>query len=281
MTDRQPGDRGADPFAALPAGSLTVLQITDTHLYGQPDGQLLGVTTLDTFGKVLHQSVAARGTPDLVLATGDLVHDGTATGYRRVREYFEGIGKPVYCIPGNHDDPQVMARVMNKGPVKVVPRAEHDDWVFIFLDSTLEGSEGGHLSDHQLALLQQGLRDSPGRQVLICLHHQPVPVGSAWMDRMVLDNAEAFFALVDRHPWVRAIVWGHIHQTFDETRNGVRLLATPSTCFQFPPGSDHFGIDPQPPGYRWLVLHPDGRIDTGVERLPSLPEGLDVGSGGY
>ena len=33
---------------------------------------------------------------------------------------------------------------------------------------------------------------------------------------------------------------GHIHQPWDERREGVRLLATPSTCIQFAPNSEDF-----------------------------------------
>jgi Icc protein len=174
-----------------------------------------------------------------------------------------------------------MARVLDSGLVKIVPQADHGNWTFLFLDSTVPEHEGGHLCKDQLDLLENRLAETAGRHVLICLHHQPVPVGSTWMDGMAIDNAEDFFAIVDRHSQVRAVVWGHVHQTFDRMRNGVRLLATPSTCIQFTPHGDHFGVDPEPPGYRWMVLHPDGRIDTDVERLSALPEGLDVASAGY
>ena len=42
------------------------------------------------------------------------------------------------------------------------------------------------------------------------------------------------------------------------SRNGVRYLTTPSTCFQFLPAVDNFAVDTRPPGFRWLDLVPDG-----------------------
>ena len=63
------------------------------------------------------------------------------------------------------------------------------------------------------------------------------------------------------------MVWGHVHQAFEGTRRGVRLIATPSTCAQFQPRSDQFVIDNQPPAYRLLTLHSNGAIDTGVHFL--------------
>jgi Icc protein len=63
---------------------------------------------------------------------------------------------------------------------------------------------------------------------------------------------------------VRAIVWGHVHQSYDALRKGVRLLATPSTCAQFLPNSDDFAVDRRPPGYRTLELRADGSLLTEV-----------------
>ncbi len=77
------------------------------------------------------------------------------------------------------------------------------------------------------------------------------------------------------------MLWGHVHQIFDDLRNGVKLMGTPSTCIQFNPNQDDFAIEKLPPGYRWLELMPDGRINSGVERLEKLPQGLDIGLSGY
>ncbi len=73
-----------------------------------------------------------------------------------------------------------------------------------------------------------------------------------------------FLELLDAHPQVRAISWGHVHQSLDTRRRGVRLLATPSTCVQFLPLSDQFALDRRPPAYRRLTLHADGTLDTEV-----------------
>ena len=59
------------------------------------------------------------------------------------------------------------------------------------------------------------------------------------------------------------------------------VLGSPSTCVQFIPGQDDFGIDACPPGYRWLELLPNGEIKTGLGVLPEIPSGLDLASMGY
>ena len=98
---------------------------------------------------------------------------------------------------------------------------------------------------------------------------------------MAVDNAERLLAIVRRNPQVRGLLWGHIHQEFDRTLQGVRFLGSPSTCIQFTPKKHGFGLDSAPPGYRWLILQPDGQIQTGVQRLANLPGQIDLASGGY
>ena len=89
------------------------------------------------------------------------------------------------------------------------------------------------------------------------------------------------FAVLDRFPQVKAVLWGHVHQEIDRERNGVRLLASPSTCIQFAPGSEDFNVSEEAPGYRWLRLHADGRLETGVERVKNFAFTVDYGSNGY
>ncbi len=84
---------------------------------------------------------------------------------------------------------------------------------------------------------------------------------------MALENPEAFFDVIDRHPQVRGILWGHIHQSFEAQRHGVQLIRTPSTCVQFKPRHGVFEADALGPGYRWLGLSPDGQIRHTVRYL--------------
>ena len=90
---------------------------------------------------------------------------------------------------------------------------------------------------------------------------------SRWLDKVGLANADEFWSVIDSHPQVKAVTWGHVHQPFEGLRRKVRLLATPSTCAQFQPRSNDFVIDNQPPAYRLLTLHSNGAIDTGVHNL--------------
>jgi Icc protein len=269
------------PLDDLPEGTIKVLQITDTHLYSDPQGALLGLKTLPSFSDVLQQALNEAGKADLILATGDLVHDASPTGYKRAGEIFSRVDCPVYAIPGNHDIPELMYQHMAKPGVSMPFAVHQGNWLVVLMDSSLRQSDGGHFTQEQLDKLETALTDNPEAHVLISMHHQPVAVGSGWMDTMLIDNADDFFRIVDAHDNVRCILWGHIHQTYQSERNGVPLLATPSTCIQFTPKKHDFGIDNEPPGYRWLGLLADGTVKSAVLRLPEVPNGIDFNSFGY
>lgn len=266
---------------SVPVKTLKVLQLTDSHLYADPSRCLLGINTLETFDQVLAQALHEQETPDLLLATGDLVHDASDSGYKRLLGRLKMTGIPTYCLPGNHDLPQKMKQILNQENVHTLPSVQAKGWSLIFLDSTIPGNESGKLDKAQTKLLQLLLEAHPDKHTLVCMHHHPLPVGSRWMDTMALKNPDAFFGLLGQHPQVRAVLCGHIHQEFDDEHNGIRLLGTPSTCVQFEAGQDNFGICPCPPGYRWLDLQPDGTIETGIGQLPEIPSGLDLASMGY
>jgi Icc protein len=269
---------------SVQAGSkqvIKVLQITDTHLFAKNTRCLLGLNTEHSLEAVIAAVRAHHLPADLILATGDLAHDSSPAAYKRIFSHLDAFGLPVYCLPGNHDEGQTLQKTLGDGLIKYTEHAHHGNWHFIFLDSTIADSEGAHLTPAALQALETHLQSAPDKNTLVCLHHQPVPMGSEWLDTMAVDNADDFFAVIDRHPQIRGILWGHVHQEFDGTRNNVKLMSSPSTCIQFLPRSKDFALDTATPGYRWLELHPDGRIETGVERIATVPGEVDMASNGY
>jgi Icc protein len=249
--------------------TVNVVQITDTHLLADQGADLRGVATLPALRAVLARAASDIERADAVLVTGDLVHDETPA-YAHFRRAFEQLGKPVLCIPGNHDDPVALRRALDAQPFQVGGHADFGDWRIVLLDSVRPGAAGGHLAPHELAALEHALATADGRHVIVGLHHHPVSMSCRWLDEIGLDNAGEFFAVIDRHPAVRAITWGHVHQAFDALRGDVRLLASPSSCTQFKPLTDHFSVDTRPPGYRMLQLAADGGMHSEVVWVDSL-----------
>lgn len=260
-------------MSAPSARPVRLLQLTDTHLHAAADSRMRGVTTYTTFvASVEHARRSPRWPPDAVVVTGDIVQDESRAGYERFRWSLEGLGRPIYCIPGNHDDPLLMDELLSRAPFQVGGEARFDHWSLVLLSTFLTGEDAGGLGEARLQGLDSALQAHTGRHVLICMHHHPLPVGSSWLDGVGLRDAEAFLQIIDRHPHVRGVLCGHVHQATDRERRFVRFITTPSTCSQFMPGSEFFALDHRPPGLRWLTLQPDGEIETEVEWVEP-PEG--------
>ena len=260
------------PTAAAP---LRIVQITDLHLKTTPGSRLWGVDVDAGLNGVLAHIRERRPAADFVLATGDLVGD-EPDAYDRLLQMLEPLGLPVYCLPGNHDFPAVMSRALRGGRVRRERHLVIGHWQFVLLDSSFPGTPDGHLAPGELALLDTALAIHPELHTLVCLHHNPLPVGTGWLDTMTVSNGAALFAVLDRYPQVRAVVWGHIHGEFAARRGNMHLLAAPATSVQFKPDAPQPQVDDLPPGYRWFELYPDGALRTGVERVapPIRPHGL-------
>lgn len=264
------------------AGSdyVCILQLTDSHLFARERADLLGLDTLDSLNAVIDLALGEIARMDLVLATGDITQDGSEQAYRKFIAASLRLPAPCHWIPGNHDNAALMQQL---GAASGMSRDWVDigNWRIVLLDSSVAGSVAGYLSDTQLQRLDDALVTAGDRHLLICLHHHPVDIGSHWMQPIGLRNADVLFSRLAGQAAAKAVLWGHVHQQFDVQRDGLRLLATPSTCVQFTAGSDDFATDTLSPGYRWLRLYDDGHIETAVSRLPPgsyLPE---PGAAGY
>ena len=262
------------------ADPALLVQLSDSHLFAEADGTLLGMNTRDSLQKVIELVRLQQPRIDLIVASGDISQDGTLESYQQFRDLTRQLDASARWIPGNHDEPRIMAEAAVQSAL-LDPVVDIGNWRVTLLDSAVPGSVPGYLEDEQLQLLARALSEAPERHHLVCLHHHPVSIGCAWMEPIGLRNPEALFSVLDRFPQVRAVLWGHVHQEIDRERNDVRLIASPSTCIQFEPGSDDFKVGDQAPGYRWLRLMPDGELETGVERVTGFEFQVDYGSDGY
>ncbi|AMX03510.1 metallophosphoesterase [Microbulbifer thermotolerans] len=259
--------------------SHRLVQFTDPHIGGRPDYQLLGLDTGRTLDEVLRAIARDQAKAELMVATGDISANGSEAAYRRFLQKMQSVRTPWRWLPGNHDDP---ARMRQLAPRRSAEVANLGNWRLLLLDTSVENQICGGLSEEQLRRLQQLLEESREHPVMILMHHQPVPVGSDWIDgHMLREGCEQFLRLVRAAPHVKALVWGHVHQQFDGNLDHIGLHATPSTSVQFTPGSGPFSVDDEMPGYRWFDLKEDGTYTTGVERVTVSEYSVDLASAGY
>lgn len=260
---------------------LKFIQISDIHLFEHQDGALLGVKTHDSFLAVLEMIKKNSNNQDLIIMSGDITQDASEAAYRKAADYLSLFNVPIYCVPGNHDDIDVIASVYPYKNVLTSRCIVDKYWQIILLDSHMQRKVEGHLAKDQLDFLRQKLESNPNHHALIMFHHQPVPVGSAWLDQLGVTNANELWELLSEYPQAKVILFGHVHQIHEGHKNGISYYSLPSCCIQFKPGVKDFALDPIPPGYRWVELYKDGQIKTGIQRLDRYIGTFDDNAKGY
>ncbi len=243
---------------------LNIIQITDTHILDDGAPSFNEYDTSASLMRVVSKIMETESDVDLILLTGDLVHEPTKTSYQKLADHLSVLTAPILSLPGNHDAPGLMKYVMGANGHDTGNLIKFDNWLIILLDTCVRGEHSGELSSAELEFLQISLKANLDSHCLIALHHHPVSINSSWMDAMSLVNAKDFLNIVNEYKQVRGIIWGHIHQEFEDEIAGVKLLGTPSTCLQFKPGSTEFAVDDKTPAYRKLTLKKDGSISSNV-----------------
>jgi 3',5'-cyclic-AMP phosphodiesterase len=262
------------------ANPIKLLHITDTHILATPEQRLLGVDTAHYFREVVRTAFNTNPI-DAVVMTGDLAQDPCLASYQYIRNIMTAYPAPCVCLPGNHDDMDLMRQLFNTEAIHCQKQVIWEDWQLICLESQIAGKNGGYLADSELAFLAKCLATNP-RFALIAVHHHCLPTHSDWMDTMLITNHNDFLALLGNYPNAKAVIHGHIHQQTDNYVGKVRVLATPSTCFQFAPGSIDFAVDTRrAAGFRLINLYNDGSLTTKVVRLSGPPQGLQASKYGY
>ena len=247
------------------ASSMLIAQITDTHLFAEVEPSVFGLTTYKSLLTVVEKLRTLQPQPDILLLTGDLSQDESCQSYDRLTSFIAPLNIPAYWLPGNHDNLQVMEQVL-QSPINAAKSFHAGGWNFLLLSSLIPGCVHGEISQQSLDWVELQLEQNPN-PTLVALHHPPCLINSDWMDNINLRKYKEFWALIDRYPQVKLVIFGHIHQEFATQRQGVSYLGSPSTCVQFQPKSKEFTIDKQAqPGFRLINLFVDGTYNTEVIR---------------
>lgn len=242
-------------------------QVTDCHLMDEPDGRLRGINTRATLEAVLESIGNNHPRLDFLLFTGDISQTGSRASYGIFASALASLNCPVYCIPGNHDDPAGLHDIIPTSPVSELRTIPLGANRLQLLTSWIAGKHHGRIPDACLRRLGRQLARPPGGMDIIALHHPPVATG-CWLDGMGLVNRADLYGELARVPQPTLLLCGHIHQTIDRQFGNTRVLTAPSSCYQFKPGAATMTVDEtQTPGYRYFHIESPHRVHTRVYHL--------------
>lgn len=212
-----------------------IAQITDLHLRPRGLPALRVVETNMLAARVVERLLAFRPALDAVLVTGDITDQADEREYATAREVLAPLGSRLLPLPGNHDIPGQIRACFPHTPASHTREGEKLHYAVdigpvrvIALDSSVPEEPWGALGKEQLAWLDATLTAAPDQPTLIALHHPPVAVGMAGMDRMALKDADGLAEIVKRHPQVGRITCGHVHRSITATLAGVPVTVAPT-----------------------------------------------------
>jgi len=246
---------------------IRIIQLSDCHLSSDNKQQWFGRNPESYLKQLIHDINNNETHDSLILATGDLSHDGSEESYKKLFQFFSKLDRNVYTLAGNHDDPEQMAKHLNQGKISTASHFTQGNWLILMLNTPEPQQEYGYLSEQEFIQIKNILKKHQDKHVLIAMHHPPIRVNCAWIDSVNLRNSQEFMALISQHKNIKAVCFGHVHQDHKTVIDNVQFFSCPSTCHQYLINSDDFAVDDIEAGYRWFNLQHDGQVSSGVTRL--------------
>lgn len=263
---------------------MKFIHITDFHLVA-PGERLWGLDPHDRLSRCLDDIARWHGDAEFCVMSGDLADRDYKSAYEWLARRLESFPLRMFLMVGNHDEREAFARAF--------PHVERDrngfiqyahetpQGVFLFLD-TLKGpvSEGEYCPARRewLARQLEGAKDQPA---WIFMHHPPFDVGIPYMDRIKLEEPDAFAEVISSHPDIRHIFFGHIHRAAYVSWHGIPCTCLPGTNHQVPLDRESIGGTPysvEPPMYG-VVLIDGGQTTVHFEAcLDRTPADMSQGS---
>lgn len=234
---------------------MLICQISDLHIragrglaYGRVDTACCLERCVESIRRLVPQ-------PDLVIATGDLVDDGTPADYALLAELLAPIGLPLYLLPGNHDERHALRAAFPDHPYlnQWTPFVQYaiDDWPLrvIALDTVIPMQGAGRLCGERLAWLERTLGLEPDKPTAVVMHHPPFTTGIGHMDALGLADPDAFATVIARHAQVERVMCGHLHRSIMQRFAGTVASTCPSPAHSIAleigsGGGDGFMLEP-------------------------------------
>lgn len=214
---------------------MKLIQMTDIHLT-TPGETIGGRDPNANFVRALHDIVEQHRDAEAIIITGDLSDWGVEADYERLKAHLKEVPIPVHLAIGNHDDRATFLSVfpdLSDENGFVQKSFSLSGGTGVIIDTCGLQSHAGFFCETRVAWLEKTMRNTEG-PVFLFMHHNPIPTHFAPLDKIMLQDDEAFAAVVKRHRDKLAhIVFGHCHLPLAGSLHGVPVSA--------PRGTNHAG----------------------------------------
>ena len=265
---------------------MRIAHISDFHLPSKPGQKLNGALPDANLIEALAVLKQQNPKPDLIVLGGDLLEDGPKGSYDAIVDLFKDVQVPLHTVAGNHDDLKTLKKsslVEESKRESGYGSFDHGKHHFVLLNTTRTGKPHGIIDDEQLLWLSEDLWANRNKPVLIFMHHHPIESGVPWLDKMKLENADAFWKIVPPYSKnILGVFFGHLHIQLSTVFRGILVAGTPAVCFQYSANNDasKSEISPEQPGFNLIdVNNWQVRVRTVRFTPPAANGGADSDSG--
>ena len=214
---------------------MVIAQISDTHILSKSSDDVAGASRAENLRRCI-ADINRQGV-DVVIHTGDGVHNGTAEEYAHLREIVAELEAPLFMVPGNRDRHAALRAAFDD--LAYLPRngdllhyvVEDFPFRLVGLDSVAAGERKGVFCAQRLAWLEETLAREPDRPTILFMHHPPFDIAEHYVGgyRRPQDAGD-LAAVVGRHPQVTRLLCGHVHCFHREPWGGTVATTMPSVA---------------------------------------------------
>ena len=196
---------------------MIVAQISDTHI--APDN--LGADDrIDDFERTIADINALDPTPDVIVHTGDIVHNGRPDEYARAISILAKANAPVYVLAGNRDD-RINLRAafsatgyLSRDSAFIDYTVEDFPVRLIAVDTLSAASNKGDFCDERARRLIGMIAADTAKPIAVLSHHPPflVEVGPEPVNFETMEAMAHLRQVLQRSGRVVAAFSGHVHR---------------------------------------------------------------------
>lgn len=214
---------------------MIIAQISDTHIaLDTPDAD----RRVRDFESTIADINALDPAPDVIVHTGDVVHNGRLDEYAETMRIFSQARAPVYVIPGNKDDRKNL-RAAFPAHSYLAPDAPFIDYAvedypirLIALDTLCPGANKGDFCPERVRRLIAMIDADAGKPIVVFAHHPAFEV-MVGPDRINFETPAAMARLAQalQHSGrVVAVISGHVHRGTAGYVGSVPVTVMPSVA---------------------------------------------------
>jgi len=255
-----------------------IIQITDPHL-SRPGQELWGLNPFERLETALKDIAAFHSDSEACIISGDLTDSASPEALQWLKDSLARFPIPTHLMIGNHDIRSVFFDVFQAYPKDENGFLQYSFDVaedrFLCLDTKKNDPvSAGQYCEKRMSWLENELSKTH-QDVYIFMHHPPFEVGVPYMDRIKLDEAEAFGRLVSNYKNVRHIFFGHVHRPVFLSWQRITCSACPGINHQIPLVAESVSTkcSVEPPMYAVIEIdHGNIRVnlDAFLDRYPTV-----------